>query len=71
MLVQLGPKECLIPTGERSGDANKLGQVLNRSGVLVVEKKKCKFYSFVSLLGFSFLCVGSVGIFVFFLFFFC
>lgn len=43
VLVQLGPKECLIATGEQAGDGNKLSQVLGRSGVLVVEKKKSDF----------------------------
>ncbi|CAL1538378.1 unnamed protein product [Lymnaea stagnalis] len=43
LLVQLGPKECLIPTGETPGDSNKLKQVLTRSGVLLTEKKKSEF----------------------------
>ncbi|GFN93737.1 DNA mismatch repair protein [Plakobranchus ocellatus] len=42
-LVQLGPKECLIPAGESAGDSNKLRQVLARSGVLLLEKKKSEF----------------------------
>ncbi|KAK3791475.1 hypothetical protein RRG08_046627 [Elysia crispata] len=43
VLVQLGPKECLVPAGEQAAFGNKLGQVLDRSGVLVAEKKKSEF----------------------------
>ncbi|RUS68800.1 hypothetical protein EGW08_023438, partial [Elysia chlorotica] len=42
-LVQLGPKECLMPAGEQAVPSNKLGQVLSRSGVLLVEKKRSEF----------------------------
>ncbi|XP_059154557.1 LOW QUALITY PROTEIN: DNA mismatch repair protein Msh2-like [Physella acuta] len=43
LLVQLGPKECLIQSGELPGDTAKLKQVLNRSGVLLTEIKKSEF----------------------------
>ena len=40
LLVQLGPKECIIQTNDQSADATKLKEVIQRSGVLVTEKKK-------------------------------
>ncbi|CAH1799861.1 unnamed protein product [Owenia fusiformis] len=43
LIVQLGPKECLVPTGEATPEMVKLNHVLNRSGVLVTERKKSEF----------------------------
>ncbi|OWF42758.1 DNA mismatch repair protein Msh2 [Mizuhopecten yessoensis] len=45
LIVQLGPKECLIMSGEIGADAGKLKQVLDRSGLLVTERKKSDFSS--------------------------
>ncbi|CAG5124986.1 unnamed protein product [Candidula unifasciata] len=39
LLVQLGPRECLLPSGETS----RLRQVLQRSGLLVTERKRSDF----------------------------
>ncbi|CAB3978860.1 DNA mismatch repair Msh2-like [Paramuricea clavata] len=40
LLVQLGPKECIIQANDQSSDAGNLKEVIQRSGVLVTEKKK-------------------------------
>ena len=42
-MVQLGPKECLVCSGDVAGDNNKLKQVVERSGVLLTERKKGNF----------------------------
>ncbi|KAK3870845.1 hypothetical protein Pcinc_023957, partial [Petrolisthes cinctipes] len=43
LLVQLGPRECLLPTGDLGPDAAKLKQVLSRSSLLVTERKRSEF----------------------------
>ncbi|KAK7068453.1 MutS-like protein [Halocaridina rubra] len=45
LIVQLGPKECLIPQGDMGSDGAKLKQVLNRSHLLVTERKRGEFNS--------------------------
>lgn len=40
LIVQLGPKECLLGTGDSAIENGKLKQVLDRSGLLVTERKK-------------------------------
>lgn len=43
LIVQLGPKECLIAQGDLGPDGVKLKQVLSRSNMLVTERKKSEF----------------------------
>ncbi|XP_041352599.1 DNA mismatch repair protein Msh2-like [Gigantopelta aegis] len=43
LIVQLGPKECVLMAGDLTGDAGKLKQVIERSGLLVSEKKRNDF----------------------------
>ncbi|KAL5010021.1 hypothetical protein ScPMuIL_012326 [Solemya velum] len=43
LIVQLGPKECLVSSGELTSDVGKLKQVLDRSSLLVTERKKSDF----------------------------
>ncbi|XP_034426751.1 DNA mismatch repair protein Msh2 [Hippoglossus hippoglossus] len=45
MLVQLGPKECLLAQGDGNGDGSKLRQVVERGGVLVSDRKRAEFSS--------------------------
>ena len=45
LLVQIGPKECLFPGPDSSADGAKIRQVLERSNVLVTERKRGKFCS--------------------------
>ncbi|XP_052811979.1 DNA mismatch repair protein Msh2-like [Mya arenaria] len=45
LLVQLGPKECLIASSDVSNDGGKLKEVLERSGVMITERKKSEFSS--------------------------
>jgi len=43
LLVQLGPKECLLPQHDTSADAAKVQEVIQRSNVLITERKKAEF----------------------------
>lgn len=40
LLVQLGPKECLLPQHDTSADATKVLEVIQRSNALVTDRKK-------------------------------
>ena len=44
--MQLGPKECLLGQGDSAADAGKLKQVLDRSGLLVTERKRSESFMF-------------------------
>ncbi|GLH03733.1 DNA mismatch repair protein spellchecker 1 [Gryllus bimaculatus] len=43
LLVQLGPKECLLPASESSQDYNTIKEVMEKSGVMVTPRKKNEF----------------------------
>lgn len=45
LVVQLGPKECVVATGDLGGDSGKLKQVLDRSGLMVTERKKSEWFT--------------------------
>lgn len=42
LLVQLDPKECLLPQHDTSADAAKIQEVIQRSNILITERKKGK-----------------------------
>ncbi|KAK3741792.1 hypothetical protein QZH41_001548 [Actinostola sp. cb2023] len=43
LLVQLGPKECLLVQHDTNADASKMHEVIRRSNVLITERKKGEF----------------------------
>ncbi|XP_053725590.1 DNA mismatch repair protein Msh2 [Synchiropus splendidus] len=45
LLVQIGPKECLIVQGENNTEGLKLREVVQRGGVLISERKRAEFSS--------------------------
>ncbi|KAM4524863.1 DNA mismatch repair protein Msh2 [Odontesthes bonariensis] len=45
LLVQISPKECLLPQGDCSTDGNKLREVVQRGGLLVSDRKRAEFSS--------------------------
>nr|QIC49975.1 DNA mismatch repair protein Msh2 [Actinia equina] len=42
-LVQLGPKECLLPQNDTSADIVKVREVIRQSNILITERKKGDF----------------------------
>ncbi|XP_002740239.1 DNA mismatch repair protein Msh2 [Saccoglossus kowalevskii] len=43
LVVQIGPKECILPSGDSGPEMNKLKQILERSGLLITDRKKSDY----------------------------
>ncbi|XP_078619474.1 DNA mismatch repair protein Msh2-like [Branchiostoma floridae x Branchiostoma japonicum] len=43
LVIQTGPKECLIPSGENTPDMGRLRMVLERNGLLITERRKAEY----------------------------
>ena len=48
-VVQLGPKECLLMSGDCHGDAGRLRQMLSQCGILITDRKKSEQFFVVVL----------------------
>ena len=45
--MQLGPKECILQGNDHSTDASRLREVIQRSGVLITERKKGEQFKYM------------------------